>query len=43
MGAHDDTVMGLALAVFAAPDAAPVALGSQIMLGSAVGGGWRAA
>ena len=38
MGAHDDVVMALALAVFAAPDGAPVALGSQILLGSSVGG-----
>jgi len=42
-GAHDDTVMGLALAVFAAPDGAPVALGSQILLGSSVGGMRRGA
>ena len=37
-GAHDDTVMGLALAVFAAPESAPVPLGSQVLLGSSAGG-----
>ena len=35
---HDDIVMALALAVYAAPASAPVALGSQILLGSAAGG-----
>lgn len=35
---HDDTVMSLALAVYGAPDAAPVALASQLLLGSSVEG-----
>lgn len=34
---HDDTVMALALAVFAAPEAAPVGPAMQILLGSAAG------
>ena len=38
---HDDVVMALALAVYAAPESAPVALGSQILLGSSVGGARR--
>ncbi len=36
-GAHDDAVMGLALAVYAAP----LAPSAQVVLGSAVGGGRR--
>jgi len=35
---HDDIVMALALAVFCAPEAAPVPLASQIILGSQLGG-----
>ena len=35
---HDDVVMALALAVYAAPESAPVALASQVLLGSSVGG-----
>ena len=42
-GAHDDTVMGLGLAVFAAPDGAPVPLSSLVLLGSSLGGKLRAA
>ena len=38
---HDDTVMSLALAVYAAPESAPTPLGSQILLGSQVGGRGR--
>jgi len=37
-GAHDDVVMALALAVYAAPESAPVPLGSQVLLGSSAGG-----
>ncbi len=33
-GAHDDCVVGLALAVYAAPDAAPVAPSERLLLGS---------
>jgi len=35
---HDDIVMALALAVFCAPEAAPLPLASQIILGSQLGG-----
>ena len=35
---HDDVVMALALAVWVCPESAPVALGSQILLGSEAGG-----
>ena len=35
---HDDIVMALALAIFCAPEAAPVSLASQIILGSQLGG-----
>ena len=38
---HDDVVMALALAVYAAPESAPVALGSQVLLGSQGGGARR--
>ena len=38
MGAHDDVVMALALAVYAAPESAPIPLGSQVLLGSSAGG-----
>ena len=41
MGAHDDVVMALALAVYAAPESAPIPLGSQVLLGSSVGGARR--
>ena len=42
-GAHDDIVMALALAVYAAPESAPVPLASLILLGSQAGGTRRAA
>ena len=35
---HDDVVMALALAVYGAPESAPIPLGSQVLLGSSVGG-----
>ena len=41
LGAHDDVVRALALAVYAAPESAPVALASQVLLGSSVGGARR--
>lgn len=40
---HDDVVMSLALAVYAAPASAPVPLSSRLLLGSGLGGGKRAA
>ncbi len=40
---HDDVVMSLALAVYAAPASAPVALSSRLLLGSQFGGMGRAA
>lgn len=43
LGAHDDTVMGLAIAVYAAPEAAHALLASRIIQGSLVGGSCRVA
>jgi len=40
---HDDVVMALALAVYAAPESAPIPLGSQVLLGSQGGGARRGA
>ena len=43
LGAHDDVVIALALAWFAAPEGAPVPMRERMLLGSQIGAGRRAA